>query len=589
MKRFWSFRKKIFAWILFVVIFFSLILFPLVREEIEVTLQDQMRAMTESIVDSLRRAKNIEEMVSILSGETFLGVERISLFNEYGKFIFDSRFPNLAKKIALDPEVQTALKEDSTIYQKRYEPTQSSSFMYIAIPFKLLGKNYLLRAAFSLKTVSQIQNQYQKHFILFVGITLFTFSGAIWLIFNHLSAPLYGIIQKIQGYQKGDRLPRIFLDEKRYKETEFHLLVQTFNSLSDQIQEQIYLLQKERNEKQEILESLGEGVLAIDSEQIILYANDTATKMLGIPKTQLIGRRIQEWRDKKENYFFSKIEQLLIQSEQQLPPIADVLITADGMRYLDLIVAPKKESAGSIVVIQDKTGQYRRVEIEKNFISNASHELRTPITIIRGFAETLRDLPHLSPETLHEMTEKIVQGCSRMESLIKSLLTLSDIEREPSKNFSPQNLVDIAEQCRTTLLSLHPEAFITIWKNQEEIFLNCNGELMQLAIYNLLDNAFKYSQPPAQITIEIENQEKQIRLSVRDKGLGIAPIDQIHIFERFYRVDKARSRRMGGAGLGLSIVKTIADLHGGSISLSSTPGEGSSFTLFFPIRLNNNG
>jgi signal transduction histidine kinase len=229
------------------------------------------------------------------------------------------------------------------------------------------------------------------------------------------------------------------------------------------------------------------------------------------------------------------------------------------------------------------------VEIEKNFISNASHELRTPITIIRGFAETLRDLPHLSPETLHEMTEKIVQGCSRMESLIKSLLTLSDIEREPSKNFSPQNLVDIAEQCRTTLLSLHPEAFITIWKNQEEIFLNCNGELMQLAIYNLLDNAFKYSQPPAQITIEIENQEKQIRLSVRDKGLGIAPIDQIHIFERFYRVDKARSRRMGGAGLGLSIVKTIADLHGGSISLSSTPGEGSSFTLFFPIRLNNNG
>jgi signal transduction histidine kinase len=250
--------------------------------------------------------------------------------------------------------------------------------------------------------------------------------------------------------------------------------------------------------------------------------------------------------------------------------------------YLDLIAAPKPYRSGAILVIQDKSSQHKVIEMGKDFVANASHELRTPITIIHGFAETLQDLPKISKEMLIDITEKIVRNCQRMETLIKNLLTLSDIDNIPETKFINSDVCDVLENCRHMVLAVHPTATIEIKKEKDEIKAPIDPDLMELAIMNLLDNAVKYSKPPARVTISISSQKNDVKITIADQGIGIPEEDVDKIFERFFTVDKAHSRRLGGAGLGLSIVKTIITKHEGTIQVQSIVGKGSTFTILLP-------
>jgi signal transduction histidine kinase len=251
--------------------------------------------------------------------------------------------------------------------------------------------------------------------------------------------------------------------------------------------------------------------------------------------------------------------------------------------YLDLIVAPLAQHNGAIVVLQDKTSEFKLLEMGKDFIANASHELKTPITIIRGFAETLQDLPDISKEMLRDITAKIVKTCGRLDKLVKSLLTLSDIENLPLERFHLVDLVAIAENCKHLVAAAHRDARLTLHSALNRAPLLADSDLLELALMNLLDNAVKYSPSPAQIEIQIAQADSQVCVKIRDQGIGIPEADIPHIFERFYTVDKARSRKSGGAGLGLSIVKTIIEKHGGWVSVESQPGKGSTFTITLPL------
>ncbi|MEK7339515.1 MAG: ATP-binding protein, partial [Verrucomicrobiota bacterium] len=238
--------------------------------------------------------------------------------------------------------------------------------------------------------------------------------------------------------------------------------------------------------------------------------------------------------------------------------------------------------SGAIVVLQDKTSHYKVLEMGKDFVANASHELRTPITIITGFAETLQDLPDLPRDVVIEITEKIVRNCQRMDSLVKNLLTLADLENLPPSRFTECDVVAIVETCRQVVLSLYEKAKIHIEKSEESILVAADPDILELAIINLLDNAAKYSPPPAEILVQIAQLSEEVSITIQDKGIGIPVADLEHIFERFYTVDKAHSRRLGGAGLGLSIVKTIIENHHGVISVKSEMGVGTTFTILLP-------
>lgn len=226
----------------------------------------------------------------------------------------------------------------------------------------------------------------------------------------------------------------------------------------------------------------------------------------------------------------------------------------------------------------------QEVEMRKDFIANASHELKTPVTIIRGFAETLHDYPEMPRSTYVTITSKIVRNCQRMTVLIKDLLSLTDIENLSHSRKIECDLLDLIQTCSQMLRDLFPDAIITINKaSEEDISCIADPNLIEMAIMNLLENAAKYSQGAAQIIITLQKEGDWIKLSMADQGIGIPASDLKHIFQRFYTVNKAHSRTLGGSGLGLSLVETIVQKHFGKISVESTFGQGSTFTILLPF------
>jgi len=182
---------------------------------------------------------------------------------------------------------------------------------------------------------------------------------------------------------------------------------------------------------------------------------------------------------------------------------------------------------------------------------------------------------------LEDFTEKIVRNCQRMDNLVKNLLTLADLDYLPTVRLQECDLVALVDNCSHTLLALHPKVSIEALQSKEVIMIPADPDLFELALMNLLENAVKYSESPACITITIEDFPEQVRLTIADKGRGIAEHDLDSIFDRFYTVDKAHSRKLGGAGLGLSIVKAIITKHDGTIHVTSRLGEGAEFCLAF--------
>lgn len=302
---------------------------------------------------------------------------------------------------------------------------------------------------------------------------------------------------------------------------------------------------------------------------------------MGQSKRHLIGNLFPQKGDPARDELFEKGFKLLSACQEYNTVVTDaVSIGNEEKQFLDLIAAPKPMRSGAILVIQDKSSHRKTVEMGRDFVANASHELRTPITVIRGFAETLQDLPDLSPDMLADITDKIVRSCQRMDTLVKNLLLLADIENVPQGRFQECDVLSLIENCGDMLRCVYPTAVVEV--KGDKVFARADPDLLELAISNLLDNAAKYSKQPAHITAWAQEKGDEVEISIQDRGIGIPEKDLDHIFERFYTVNKAHSRKLGGAGLGLSIVKTIIEKHDGVISVTSEFGVGTTFTLILP-------
>jgi len=326
---------------------------------------------------------------------------------------------------------------------------------------------------------------------------------------------------------------------------------------------------KKRQRSLSILDGLREGVVILDWEGNIGEVNQKGALFLKQDKRSLVGTPFFAHPKLKES------SPLLERIQETKLPQRVML----GGIELDLKVLETKKKI--LATLLDSTGEYQKKQLGKDFVANASHELRTPITIIKGFAETMYDLPEISDAMLTEFTEKIVRNCQRMDNLVKNLLTLADLDYLPKARLQEVDLVGMVDNCSHSLLALHPEIEIESFHNEEYILVSGDPDLLELAIMNLLENGVKYSESPAFLSITVADFGDSIELSIADKGMGIPSEDLDKIFERFYTVDKARSRRMGGAGLGLSIVNAIAAKHDAEISVTSTVDEGTTFKLAF--------
>jgi two-component system phosphate regulon sensor histidine kinase PhoR len=399
------------------------------------------------------------------------------------------------------------------------------------------------------------------------------------LVLFHFTRPIRDIIHAIVSYRQGGGKDPSHIDLKSI-DGEFNELACTLNSLTTRVQKQIEDLTEQREETAAILESIGEGIIATDTSAKITFINQAACALLGVSREKILHSMLN-----LESDLSRKCHELILDALQTSEVATDTVNLRDKEPlYLNLISAPLARQNGALIVLQDKTSDYKIVELGKDFIANASHELRTPITIIRGFAETLQDLPELSKEMLHDITEKIVRTCIRLDKLVRSLLTLSDIENLSKKRLKLTDLTLIAENCKHHLLVANPNVVISLDLPAESVPIIADADLLELAILNLLENAVKYSASPPQIELRIEKNESGNILQIQDRGIGISDRDLPHIFNRFYTVDKARSRKSGGAGLGLSIVKTIVEKHRGQISVNSEMGVGTTFTMTLPNR-----
>jgi two-component system, OmpR family, phosphate regulon sensor histidine kinase PhoR len=584
-----NFRQKIILSHILLFFVFALFAFPFIEKTVSRIVFNNLELNTLTLLHRIEKADDEQHMIDLLKQSEGYFFLRVSLYNDQGDLLYDSAKGALGtenKNLSLPQSEVAEIAQKKIAFSVRESVIFREKLAYVKIPFELNGKTYILRTAIPFSHVQEFTEQFKVWFFSFCALALLFFGSVTWLIFHRINYPIRQIIKAIKPYQSGQEevIPHLELSKSIDEEDDFYKLAQTLNSLSNRLRLQIKNITDERNEKEAILESLGEGVIAVDAEMNVRYINFIGTKMIGIPRRQLLGKLFPEIQETRYPQLLDKCRSLLKSCQEKLSVLTDSISIGDGKKvYLDLIAAPKAQRNGAILVLQDKSSHYKVLEMGKDFVANASHELRTPITIIKGFAETLEDLPELPREMVVDITEKIVRNCQRMDTLVKNLLTLADLENLPDSRFQECDLVVLMETCKQVVLAVYETAQITIEKSSEAITVAADPDILELAIINLLDNAAKYSNPPAKIAIKLEKETDEASIFISDQGIGIPPADLEHIFERFYTVDKARSRRLGGAGLGLSIVRTIIEKHHGTISVTSVVGVGTTFSIRLPI------
>ena len=375
---------------------------------------------------------------------------------------------------------------------------------------------------------------------------------------------------------------------------EIRLLAATLDSMAAEIGKRMITAQSQGRELEAILDAMGEAVLALDSSLRITIANHAAAALFGLRvdaaettpgSTPRAGGGLLE-STRSADLENAAAESLASGSERKI----EISLFLPLERIFQAFLSPVRGSGtgptGLVIVLNDITELRRLERVRRDFVANVSHELRTPVQLVKGFAETLSEGALGDPEQARRFVGIIERNASRMENLISDLLSLASLEREGGDRIRPEPCLirSILEAAREAI-SPKSEARGT------EVRITC-GEglaakvddgLLEQAMVNLIDNAVKYSPPATVVNVGAHEVNGFLVIEVRDQGFGIPARDLPRIFERFYRVDKARSRELGGTGLGLAIVRHIALAHGGEVSVESWEGEGSTFSMKLPL------
>jgi two-component system phosphate regulon sensor histidine kinase PhoR len=363
--------------------------------------------------------------------------------------------------------------------------------------------------------------------------------------------------------------------------------------MSNQLNDQIDQLEVQRNELDAILRSMESGVIALDLSRRVLRLNKAARRLLGIWGEDARGRLLEEVTDQPALIEFVKhamVQDGKVMDQFELYGASPTVVRVVKRSLMDA----EERITGLVLIINDITRLKRLEGIRSDFAANVSHELRTPITNIKGYVETLRETTLENSDQFRNFLDVIDRNTSRLGAIVEDMLALTRIEQSGDTETLEHEPRQVAEIVRTVFSHLEPEA-----RDREiELELDIEGQiaalvnspLMEQAIMNLVSNAIKYTHPRTPVTVAVrrrhpeDQKHGEITIAVVDRGPGIAQEHLPRIFERFYRVDKARSRAVGGTGLGLAIVKHIAIVHGGRVDVQSEVGQGTTFTIILPDR-----
>jgi len=366
---------------------------------------------------------------------------------------------------------------------------------------------------------------------------------------------------------------------------EIGALSESMNRMAVELRDRIDTVMRQRNEMEAVLSSMVEGVIAVDTEERLISMNQAAGVMFGCDPSEAQGRSIQEVV--RNTILHNFLKEALSRQE---PVEKDIVLSSNGDQFLNthgtVLRDAKGKKIGALIVLNDVTRIQGLENIRREFVANVSHEIKTPITAIKGFVETLRDGTAKSPDDTERFLGIIEKHVGRLEAIIEDLLRLSRIEQEAEKEKTVLSEGRIEEVLKSAIQVCDLKAVAKKTRIKlscaEDIGTKINPALLEQAVVNLLDNAIEYSDAESKIEVEATQTDSEIIVSVHDQGQGIEKQHLERLFERFYRVDKARSRQLGGTGLGLAIVKHIAQAHGGHVSVDSVPGKGSTFSIHLP-------
>jgi two-component system phosphate regulon sensor histidine kinase PhoR len=582
-----KFRTRLFLFYLIIVsvitVFLAAYFINFEEKRVRQTLHEQLLIDIKLIADGfadqsiLKNTVYVSRLVNKLAGQTKL---RLTVIGTDGRVISDSAYeaglmPNHKDR----PEIKLALTGREG-FMTRYSETLKEYLIYVAYPIKINDKIIgVIRLA---KSQQQLNDSLLRIRLLIIGgISLATLLAVLlgFFIVFRITKPILELRRLAIRISRGDLSARV----RFFGQDELADLGLTFNKMAERLTHSFEVINEEKRKLEVILANIVDGILVIDRNLQIVMANPAAQIMLSLDPANIQGRPVLE---ALLNHHLLELIQKVNQAKTALE--SDLLLHYPSNKQIQVLLAPLQDESGvitgSIVILHDLT-QLRRLErVRQDFVANVSHELRTPITSIKAMAETLIGGGWQDTEIFIRYLRAIDQESDRMSNLINDLLALAKLDSKTEVIIEPFDLVNLINETKEHFGmtgSSVPE-FTIVLPSEPLPKINANRDQVKQVLTNLLDNAFKYTSPEGKIKLTVLPEGNCLKISISDTGIGI-PSDEIErIFERFYRVDKARSRAQGGTGLGLSIVKNIVESYGGKVEVKSILNQGSEFYFTVP-------
>ncbi len=523
------------------------------------------------------KLSNIDSQTKILSKE--IGT-RITIVDKEGIVLGDSQEdPGRMENHADRPEIKEALS-GKTGRSIRYSNTLKMDMMYLAIPVMQNGQVMgITRLSLPLTEVRTKIAYIHKITILGASLATVVALGIGFMTARMITKPLRDMTNLASEIASGDFTRKI----KVRSGDEIGQLAQTFNQMTEELKTKIQTITEDRNEMRAVLTSVIEGVIAIDKDERVILFNSAIEEMLNLSRDKAIGKFF--WEVIRNNELNTLLKEAAEKRKLQTKELTLFLPQEKIFEVHALPIKSEEGISGVVAVLHDITEIKKLEKMRIEFVANVSHELRTPLTSIKGFIETLKDGAIDDSENNRRFLNIIETHAERLNNLIDDLLQLSRIEsREIGMELQSINLRELVENVISNLKEAVEQKGHTI-----EIDFPANlprvkadPEKMEQVLSNLLDNATKFTPEKGRICIRAIDKGKDIQIEISDTGIGIPQKHLPRLFERFYRVDKARSRELGGTGLGLAIVKHIVQVHGGKVGVESKPDKGSKFFFTLP-------
>ena len=551
-------------------------------ERTRVDLEDSGRLLVNQVIHLLLplNEKAVDALCKAAGGQTAI---RVTVTLPDGRVVGDSEeMPANMDNHRGRKEIRAALAGDIGV-SIRYSDTIQRNMMYVAMPLTADGNLIgVLRTSLTVTAIDERISIIRSRIAAGALLVALLASGISWFVSRRITQPLEEMRSSANRFAEGDLFHRLAPSDIR----EFSDLAETMNQMAEQLQRRIDEISSQRSQMESVLSSMREGVIATDMDQQVTSINQAAAKMFGIPMESVLGRSILEII---RNHEFQEFMDRSLKNGENSE--SDIFVHNNGERIFNVQCTPlldaMEKHMGGLVVVSDVT-QLRRLEnMRRDFAASVSHEIKTPLTAIKGFVETLvtGGLDDLG-ESQRFLTI-IDKHVKRLTAIIDDLMQLSRIERDlevQQIGLEPCRIEDVLNTAVNLCADPIKEKNIDIQLSAEAGLSGCfDATLLEQAAVNLLDNAIKYSPETSVVHIEALTVDDEIQIRFKDQGMGIADKHFPRLFERFYRVDKARSRKLGGTGLGLAIVKHIAQAHGGNVTVESELNKGSTFTLHLPL------